>query len=263
MREVIDAERIGEINNRVILAGFEHKALQYTDKSGKFLVVGHGKDIRFPLVLASEVCENGGSVVYQDLSPITKKVVRGTKIVIDDKKVKEWRHCREMMRHYGNMKIRRFPRPPFDIVLYFFEAHHIKNLEKSFKKAYDSLNPGGRIIVVDYNIKGLSEGHAILMFNSDRERGVSRPNISVEKEFKIHYENPKDDPRFGLPNGELREKDWYEVHTSRGLEDYARTLGRAGFISRYVDMQPRGINKLCLLVGEKGLFRGDLERRKR
>jgi SAM-dependent methyltransferase len=250
MGDVIDAERIWNIDNKAILAGFEQMALQYADKSGKFLVVGHGKDIRFPLILASEVREEGGHVVYQDLSPLTRKVIRGTKAAADDKKVKDWKRARELIKYYGNVKLKRFPNPPFDTIIYLFEAHHVRNLEKSFRKAYDSLNPGGTAIIVDYHMKGIPKGQAILMFNSDREREVASRKILVETEFQVHYGNPKDDPRFGLPSGELHERDWYQIHTYRGLDDYIAAMD-VRFKMVHSEIQPKDINKLCLGIWKK------------
>jgi SAM-dependent methyltransferase len=254
MIKPIDAERISRIDNREILAGFEKTALKYTGKDGRFLVVGHGKDIAFPLILAREVRDDGGSVVYQDLSTRLYRANRWLRVMSDKNKRSKLRHLREMVDHFGNIKLARSPKPPFGTIIYFFEAHHVPNLGKKFKQSYDLLAHGGKFIVIDYHIKDISRAQALLMFNSDREIKVrTPPGERPEREFEVHYCDPSEDPRPELPNGELYEKHWFRDHTSRGLDDYSNILESLGLRRMHSEVQPEDIPKLGMGIWKKDL----------
>jgi hypothetical protein len=175
---------------------------------------GHGKNLRFPIHLASLYPEN--EIFYLENS--------------------SW-----MDYIFTKLKYRQFTPDNFTFIkspgektikakssTMFFTLHHCENEKESIAEIRDHLLPGGLLIILDYDMK---------KYVTDYDQGMAKEIVTElfnsENEIKVRK----------------KEKDFFESHTRIGAYNCVKECRRAGFkTKKLIVTDPR---KLFLYVGEK------------
>jgi len=182
------------------------------------------ESINKPIDSKFEILELGfgtGTLTYLILRSFPKSDILGIdnnieNIEISQKRLKRFANFRYKVNNIVNYK----PKIKFDIIISSLAIHHLTDKEKElfFKRAYELLNPNGRIIIGDIVRSPKAEDwHKYLIFNLGEE-GKYR--------WKIHKNNPLDKPstlkkqikwlkEAGFNKIEVM-KNWYNFYVFRG-----------------------------------------------